>query len=102
MPNEHDATPPVLIDGLREPNTLRDDVLGILRRWDKDDDYDIDTCIRHLRAALSQSRAEDLPKKQALHLALLSLKPEERREVMAQFCSYCGSDDPLCQCLKEE
>jgi hypothetical protein len=34
---------------------LRDDVLGILIRWGRDDDYDIDTCIGDLRRALTDS-----------------------------------------------
>lgn len=38
---------------------LRDDVLDILNRWDKDNCYDLDTCIRHLRAALAQSRTPE-------------------------------------------
>ena len=36
-----------------EPHATQDEVLGILCRWTKDDDYDLLTCIRDLRRALA-------------------------------------------------
>ena len=37
---------------------LRNDVLGILRRWGRDDDYTIGAAIADLRAALAQPAPE--------------------------------------------
>lgn len=31
-------------------------------------------------------------------IAFTRLTDEERVEVMASYCKYCGCDDPLCQC----
>jgi hypothetical protein len=33
---------------------------------------------------------------------LAQLTDEERVEVFAAFCTYCGSDDPDCQCWNDE
>ena len=37
-------------------------------------------------------------RKTASYNALLAMKIEEQREVLAQFCRYCASDDPRCLC----
>ena len=33
---------------------------------------------------------------------LKTLTPEQRKEVFAQFCIHCGSDNPTCQCWNDE
>lgn len=33
---------------------------------------------------------------------LMSLSDEERLEVFNYFCTYCGDQDPHCQCMNEE
>lgn len=34
--------------------------------------------------------------------ALKELTEEQRRDVFAEFCKHCGSDDPSCQCWNDE
>ena len=41
-----------------------------------------------------------VPRKTATFNALLALSPEDRLEVLSQFCNHCGSDDPRCQCWR--
>lgn len=33
---------------------------------------------------------------------LASMTEEERLKVFALFCTYCGTDDPECQCWNDE
>ena len=38
-----------------------------------------------------------------LYVAILkSMTDEERMEIFSNFCKYCGSDNPKCQCWKDE
>ena len=39
-------------------------------------------------------------KKHDLYFALLQLTASERRELLAQFCLDCGSDNPHCGCTR--
>lgn len=34
--------------------------------------------------------------------AMKQLLDDERMEVMAQFCKFCGSDNPSCSCWNDE
>jgi hypothetical protein len=34
--------------------------------------------------------------------AMKQLDDEDRLEIMGQFCKFCGSDNPNCQCWNEE